>query len=240
MKTLLLILLMCFVFTFASAQSVEKTTGERTFKGYINFRYDQSRILEDNVSYFSVITENGFSFGKISIALEKSINDRWTNEFEFSPLYINYRKYKKDNYYSTSTTPYTDYTSMVTLDVFLITRYQINYYLRSSEKKWRFIIGAATGIRYGCTITRPLYYTTYPKCATSFIVPIEIIPGFNVKLTDRLGFALNIPFEINNLTLETLKTDNPSLPVKLQHTTNFYGVFIPKSFNLRFGLSYNF
>lgn len=53
MKSLLLFLFTCFIFSVAFAQSEDKTIRNRTFKVYLNFRYDQKRELDNNVYCFN-------------------------------------------------------------------------------------------------------------------------------------------------------------------------------------------
>ncbi|MDD2635189.1 MAG: hypothetical protein PHW82_06780 [Bacteroidales bacterium] len=237
-----LIFIIPFTFITLLCYSQENNDNKKTlhFKGYTNFRYDQSRNLNYVSYYLRETEEKSLTIGKISVAIEQVFSENFSQEIELFIPNFGYTDYTITAHNPTSLTSYPSTESNKTYFADIYCRYQINYYFLNPQNNFRFLIGVSTGLRYNFCAIKPTLGLSYPETYNILTIPIEAIAGFKIRLIDRLFFHMNIPFEINNFVIETHKVDNPSLPIKMQLTTDIYGILIPKSFNLRLGLSYKF
>jgi hypothetical protein len=241
MKFILLAPLIFFYFTVTCiAQTEDKNNENLHLKAYTNFRYDENRALKYQSFGISTIEERKISIGKISIALEQKINNNWSQEIELFLMDCSNSYHYQVNYDRYNFTITIPTESMKVFNLSLMSRYQIQYYFLNPENNFRLLIGAASGLKYESSRTKPLENTSFPKNINTFTIPSEIIAGFKYKISPCLSLDLQIPVEINNLIFQQFRIKDPSRPVYSQRRNYSYGVFLPKSFNLKFGLSYKF
>jgi len=151
--------------------------------------------------------------------------------------------FKRDKHFQTDYDPtyLTVTTSPLSESIFKLeaySRYQIHYFLLNPEKDFQIIVGAATGLRYSLNSSKPLENTSYQRVYNTFTIPFEAVIGLNYKLTDAFTLSLSIPTEINNIIYEHTKSKTPAYPNSVYKSYDIYGVLMPKSFNLKLGLSY--
>jgi len=229
-KKSIILMLLIGAFSAAVAQNQEKT---REIKLYIN-GYSYREWAPKNTSYIQdQIKESGF--GRISLALQTQKKQHWSHEFEIGfPLIkhteeLTYSDYNGASYISKGNSIYYLNTNA---------RYQLNYHFLAEEKTWSPYLGAATGFHYRGMLSQPMISMYFPESHQQLIVPLELIPGLRINLHGHFALDINIPLQLHQFAFEFDRISNPMLPIAMQRILDYYGVLLPKAFQLRIGLVY--
>jgi len=208
-------------------------------KIFTNIICDQNNDLTYENGLLLDIYEKSCSIGKISFGLEQKFNENWSQEIELMIFNIGSTYYEQIDYDREEFTITTSSNSQKAFNINLLSRYQVQYHFLNSESRLRPFLGATTGLRYNCILTRPLENSNYPTNTSIFTIPFEVVTGLDFRLSKKIGLNIQIPIEINHFIIEAKRIKDPSTPTPLQRTSSIFGILIPKSFNLKFGLTYN-
>jgi hypothetical protein len=209
-------------------------------KAYLNINKYDKESTRQYAFYYIDEEEKKFSIGNISLALELIRNNKTSHEFELMPFSMDIND--EVEIIPTITASMIPSTSLgyKTIKYKSYTRYQFNYSIFDHGKNVRPYAGLATGILFERKVEKPYVIYKFQKVNTNFVLPLEIVAGFEIKLSNRLLFNVNIPVIVNKLVLDIERTDNPSVTEKLRKTTNLHGVLLPKMLQIRAGICFSF
>ena len=207
------------------------------FRIYINASSTQKDFISYYSNYYEIDEDKYFSIGKISLACEWSRNRKFSHEIEWMPLSIDFFDGTQKKYsYTSNFIPSIEGEKSTFYSTYA--RYQYNYSILSSNRRIMPYIGVACGISFRRAVLQPYVVSVFPQAETSIKIPLEIVPGMNFRITDKLHLNLNVPVIINNLVMKVERIDNPAVTEELRKTTNLYGELMPTQFQVRLGIGY--
>jgi hypothetical protein len=209
----------------------------KKIKIYLNSNYEQSEWVTNFSYYYTVDKEYHLSINEISVALEISNKQNISHEFELMPFTFNKGETKTFTYYHQEDT-FKLFAEMNTYSFKTYAKYTMNYYFLNKNKKLRPFTGLSTGVFYNKLVTQPLTSTSYPSSIIVFYIPLYVVPGLDIKLSEVFGLTINFPVNINKVILDHIKIDNPVLSEKLRSSSMIYGILMPKELHFSFALNY--
>ncbi|MGM0626460.1 MAG: hypothetical protein ACQES0_11305 [Bacteroidota bacterium] len=215
---------------FVNAQETEKS---RSIKLYVNGYSYRQWTPAHSFHFTENIKESGF--GRISLALKTRKKQHWSHEFELSFPHIRHKTQWTSSEHE-GAVYMTEGWSIIRINT--NGRYQLNYHFYADEKTWSPYLGAGTGLNYRGLFFSPSVSLYYPEAHQQLIVPLEIIPGLMINFHQHFALDINLPLQLHQFIFEFNRLSNPTLPIRFQRVTDFYGVVLPKSFQFRIGLVY--
>jgi len=240
MKQLIIIQAFSLVHLFCFCQEASndlKTINEKKIKLFYNINYKPSKSMMYYPTYFTRENDNNWSYGNISISFEKSTN-KWSKCLEIMPISL------KNGNIEIMEFSYRLYETMPEnykyFDLTFYFNYQINYNILSSNKRIKPFIGLSTGIYYNRFIIKPEEpnFNLYITKNQNFGIPIELVPGFEMKIKNHFYLEFSFPIIVNDLVFEKTYTDSEFIDSESQNRSSIYGVIFPESFKARIGLNY--
>ncbi len=119
-------------------------------------------------------------------------------------------------------------------------RYELSKALLRQSKRFNCTLGLGINPYYVHIEYIPNVATSYYHSDKLYGAVINIIPRMNYKINNRFSMDLNLPLRIFDLREETVRTRNPSIPIRQQTINTTHGIFFESAYTVRLGLTYSF
>lgn len=178
---------------------------------------------------------SGFSFGFLSFALEKQISDHLCREYEWLPIRWDHEDAETIFTNSDGEEKITNGSKSFYFETAI--RYQINYYLFSTQKDNKLdpYIGLSSRVNYELFIREPKI-SSFKTHERILGMTFQLSPGLEYKLHRQVQLVIDIPINLISLDSKWQRVDNPSIPVTEQRDQFFDHDLLAKGINFRVGL----
>ena len=240
MKRLTLIILMLTP-ALLLAQEKERTID---FKFYGNINLYQKYTYHDyvwsnNQSHVEYKREvSGFNFSP-AITINKANGNG--HEFELSRLGFS-NNYDKSYLQSDSTGLITNVIgeySTKSFDLTLRYEYQVGLFKKKDWEKLKLTLGFSLAPFISTSNFTPMTSTSFTTSVTSYGLATSLIPRIKYALNEKWYLDFNIPFNINNLYVNTVNNQNPAIPVDQRKETTINAYSGPINASIRIGIGVN-
>jgi len=226
--------------SFSLLAQNDSSTKNRKFKVYLNASYnnyiiDESSYIADVTNYYKY-EGNNLNIGSLSFALEFYKSKKVSHEIEFMPISFSQEKCKESIIINEEIGPI---NGNRTSNLYSTARYQLNYHILK-EKSIRPYIGLSPQLFYKFTKNEPFYLQSPINLHHEFSLLFAIIPGFDIKLNEKLDLNINIPITFLETTIEKSKINTPYRSYEDISNSELTGTFFPQKYNFRIGVSYLF
>lgn len=143
---------------------------------------------------------------------------------------------KTTNSYSNGNTLITDGTRETTFTLGF--RYDYNFLLTSKENPLLFYLGLSCGLTYYSQFIQPKVFTSFKRTSIITNVAVGVVPRITWQINSKIYMDLNIPFNVYELLYYWQKIHNPGLPLYQQSNGGFESTFLPKIYEVRFGIGF--
>lgn len=121
---------------------------------------------------------------------------------------------------------------------YLNIKYKYSFLL--NDKKIRPILGLLGGLNYfqcNFSTTANCYQLkNYPINDITLSIPIGVLTGFELKVSNNLSLEFSIPYNILLLNFNVLNNKNPTITLKERHVRSFNTELFEHKYSFRIGL----
>jgi hypothetical protein len=242
MKTLALIISFTLLFSFFFVQAQDDNQSKKlVLKLYTNgsFNYtkgtDITRTPQPDAEY--LYENKKYAFGGLSFAFELPGEKCFSQEFEFSPIKINYNDEAKTVTYSTSPNHKLSTSGGKTTWIETAFRYQLNHYF-NKEKKVLPYIGLSPQLFYNYFTLDPATSNQFKTTEQNLGLNLALVPGLVINLKNKLALDFDLPLGFYEIKFNSFYHRNPALNLSEQKQSKIEGELIPKTVMVRIGLFY--
>lgn len=213
----------------------------KLLKLYSNFNYikadDNLSTSPSNNNLITTEKEKGFELGYFSPALNISLENGNSHEFELSRFKLDFSENEtiltND---SLNRVEIVDGTRK--LNSFIAIRYEYGLSLKRSEKESKLhpYLGLSIQPYFQNYMETPIISNRFPTSTNQFGALLSITPRINYNLKGNWYLDLNVPIQVYDFNVSLITEENPINPVEERTTTEMNLNIFPYNILLRLGV----